>query len=91
MNQLLKGVDELFGAINCDKSPILELLGDDTQVTMNNVMLYLGIIEKEVSNILTKMYSTEKVNGEEKISEERKSVLVPPTLSDIAPTQPCPL
>ncbi|XP_043481677.1 coiled-coil domain-containing protein 63 [Leptopilina heterotoma] len=91
MNQLLKGVDELFGAIKCDKSPILELLGDDTQVTMNNVMLYLGIIEKEVSNILTKMYSTENVNGEEKISEERKSVLVPPTLSDIAPTQPCPL
>ncbi|XP_051162078.1 coiled-coil domain-containing protein 63 [Leptopilina boulardi] len=91
MDKLLKSVDDMFKAIKCDKSPILELLGDDTQVTMNNVMLYLGIIEKEVSNMLSKLYWIDKANGDERISEEKRPIFVPPLLSDIAPTQPCPL
>lgn len=82
----------MYRALNCEKSPILELLGDDSQVTMDNVMLYLDIIEKEVSNMISKIFWVDKTTkSEERICEENRPTLVPPSLSDVVPTQPCPL
>ncbi|KAL7288946.1 hypothetical protein TKK_0016909 [Trichogramma kaykai] len=92
IERLLVGIDELFQSIGCDNSPILELLGDNASVNMNNVMLYLGIIEKRVVEMLAKMYYLDRSQHREPLlSEDRKPKLRVPDLQEIAPTQPCPL
>lgn len=56
-------------------------------------MLYLGIIEKRISEMLNKVHWVD-VNGKSdtiRLDEERKPKLNIPVLSEIAPTQPCSL
>ncbi|CAL1689263.1 unnamed protein product [Lasius platythorax] len=91
MDKLLRGIDGLFKAIRCDNSPILELLGDNTHVTMSNVMLYLGIIEKQITEMFHKVYWVDKTSKvpQLRIDEERKPRLKVPTVNRIVPTQPC--
>ena len=48
---LLLGIDSLFDKINCDRSPIVDMLGD-TGVTETNMMQYLGIIEQRTNELL---------------------------------------
>ncbi|CAG5102190.1 Similar to Ccdc63: Coiled-coil domain-containing protein 63 (Rattus norvegicus) [Cotesia congregata] len=93
IEKLLEGIDALFHSIGCDNSSILNLLGDNTHVTMNNIMLYLGIIEKRITEMLNKVHWVD-VNGKSdtiRLDEERKPKLNIPVLSEIAPTQPCSL
>lgn len=89
MDKLLRGIDGLFKAIHCDNSPILELLGDNTYVTMSNVMLYLGIIEKRIGEMFYKVYWIDKQSKIPRLDEERKPKLKVPVLSHIVPTHPC--
>lgn len=92
IDKLLRGIDDLFKAIRCDNSPILELLGDNTHITMSNVMLYLGIIEKRITEMFHKVYWVDKeskVPHLRHLDEERKPRLKVPVLNRIAPTQPC--
>lgn len=91
MDKLLQGIDGLFKAIRCDNSPILELLGDNTQVTTSNVMLYLGIIEKRITEMFHKVYWVDKESkiAQLRVDEERKPRLKVPVLSRVVPTQPC--
>lgn len=91
MDKLLRGIDSLFKAIRCDNSPILELLGDNTHVTMSNVMLYLGIIEKRITEMFHKVYWVDKESKVPhlRLDEERKPRLKVPVLNRIVPTQPC--
>ncbi|EGI64993.1 PREDICTED: coiled-coil domain-containing protein 63-like [Acromyrmex echinatior] len=91
MDKLLQGIDGLFKAIHCDNSPILELLGDNTRVTMSNVMLYLGIIEKRITEMFHKVYWADKESKVPhlRLDEERKPKLKVPVLNRIVPTQPC--
>ncbi|XP_011644168.1 coiled-coil domain-containing protein 63 isoform X2 [Pogonomyrmex barbatus] len=91
MDKLLRGIDSLFKAIRCDNSPILELLGDNTHVTMSNVMLYLGIIEKQITEMFHKVYWIDKESKlpQLRLDEEKKPRLKVPVLNRIVPTQPC--
>lgn len=92
LEKLLQGIESLFTAIRCDNSPILELLGDNSQVNLNNVMLYLTIIEKRVSVMMNKLYWIDKAHKSEiRNDEARKPKLQLPVISNITPTQPCPL
>ncbi|XP_058808667.1 coiled-coil domain-containing protein 63 [Phymastichus coffea] len=92
IDKLLKGVESMFHAIRCDNSPILDLLGEQQQVTTNNVMLYLGIIEKRLAEMMHKMHWIDRTQKAElRLDENRKPKLQVPQLSSIAPTQPCAL
>ena len=92
MDKLLKGIDSLFRALRCDNSSILQLLGDNSQVTMNNVMLYLGLIENRITDMFNKVHWVDKARKTDpRLDEERKPLLTTPALAIIAPTQPCPL
>lgn len=93
MEKLLNGIDALFKSIRCDNSPILELLGDNTHVTMSNVMLYLGIIEKQITEMFHKVYWVDKATKvpQLRLDERMKPRLKVPTLGRIVPTQPCAL
>ncbi|CAD1479812.1 unnamed protein product [Heterotrigona itama] len=93
IEKLLKGIDSLFKAIRCDNSPILQLLGDHEQITTSNVMLYLGIIEKRITQMFHKVYWLDKATRTQqlRLDEERKPRLKVPQVEQIASTQPCAL
>lgn len=93
MDKLLRGIDGLFKAIRCDNSPILELLGDNSQVTMSNVMLYLGIIEKRITEMFHKVHWMDKATKtpQLRLDEDKRPRLRVPALNRIVSTQPCPL
>jgi len=52
LDQLKAGIDSVFGKINCDRSTISEMLGDNDSVNENNMMQYLGIIEQKTNELL---------------------------------------
>ena len=92
MDKLLKDIHSLFQTLGCDNSSILELLGNNSEVTKNNVMLYIGLIEKRITEMFNKVHWVDKATkAKVRLDEERKPVLKLPALPSIAPTQPCPL
>ncbi|OAD53636.1 Coiled-coil domain-containing protein 63 [Eufriesea mexicana] len=93
IEKLLKGIDSLFKAIRCDNSPILQLLGDNEQITMSNVMMYLGIIEKRITQMFHKVYWLDRATKTQhlRLDEDRRPRLKVPPIEYIAPTQPCAL
>lgn len=93
MDKLLHGIESLFQTIGCDNSPILELLGDNTHVTMSNVMLYLGIIEKRITEMFHKVHWMDKATKAPQLrfDEDKKPRLKIPIINQIVPTQPCAL
>ncbi|XP_023287874.1 coiled-coil domain-containing protein 63 [Orussus abietinus] len=92
IEKLLRGIDTFFRNIRCDNSPILDLLGDNSRVTINNVMLYLGIIEKRITDMFNKVHWVDKTSKKEtRLDESKKPTLKIPVLSQVAPTQPCAL
>ncbi|KOC64933.1 Coiled-coil domain-containing protein 63 [Habropoda laboriosa] len=93
LEKLLKGIDSLFKAIRCDNSPILQLLGDNEQITRSNVMLYLGIIEKRITQMFHKVYWLDRATKSQqlRLDEEKRPRLRVPPVEYIAPTQPCAL
>ncbi|KAI4502988.1 hypothetical protein M0802_002032 [Mischocyttarus mexicanus] len=93
IEKMLKGIEALFKAVKCDNSPILQLLGDNSHVTMSNVMLYLSIIEKRITEMMHKVYWVDKATKAQqlRLDEDKKPRLKIPSLTRIAPTQPCAL
>ncbi|XP_043282011.1 coiled-coil domain-containing protein 63 [Venturia canescens] len=93
LEKLLKGIETLFKSVRCDNSPILDLLGDNSTVTMNNVMLYLGIIEKRITDMFNKVHwiDTSTKSDTMRLDEEKKPHLKVPPLPSIVPSQPCSL
>lgn len=93
VDKLLEGTNNLFHAISCDNSSILDLLGDNTTATMNNVILYLGIIERRITEMFNKVHWLDITRNAENIrlDEEKKPKLKVPPLAQIASTQPCAL
>ncbi|XP_053999430.1 coiled-coil domain-containing protein 63-like [Hylaeus anthracinus] len=93
LEKLLKGIDSLFKAIRCDNAPILELLGDNEQITTSNVMLYLGIIEKRITEMFHKVYWVDRATKSQqlRLDEDKRPRLKVPPIKYIAPTQPCAL
>lgn len=59
LETLLNGVKEIFTMIETDDAPIMRLLGDTTEVTLNNVILYLKLIERRTNEIMQMVYFTE--------------------------------
>ena len=52
LDQLKAGIESVFGKINCDRSAIADMLGDNDTVNENNMMQYLGIIEQKTNELL---------------------------------------
>ena len=52
LEQLRLGVYSLFDKVNCDPSPIAEMLGGHTGINNANMMQYLGIIEQRTNEML---------------------------------------
>ncbi|XP_066149078.1 outer dynein arm-docking complex subunit 1 [Euwallacea fornicatus] len=56
LNETLKGIKDIFDVIQCDMGPILRLLGESAPINIFNVKIYLGTIEKRLSDIITETY-----------------------------------
>lgn len=52
LDQLKAGIESVFGKINCDRSAISDMLGDNDAVNETNMMQYLGIIEQKTNELL---------------------------------------
>merc|ERR1712150_210366 len=52
LDQLKLGAVSLFEKIDCDSSPIVEMLGGHAGITDDNMMQYLGIIEQRTNEML---------------------------------------
>ncbi|XP_015836480.1 outer dynein arm-docking complex subunit 1 [Tribolium castaneum] len=57
---ILKGIKDVFELVECDCAPILDLLGENPDVNEDNALIYLGLIEKKVSSLITTAYFKEK-------------------------------
>ncbi|KAF5287633.1 hypothetical protein FQA39_LY15836 [Lamprigera yunnana] len=60
LENLLNGVRRMFDLIGCDYTPVLQLLGTDAAINENNVMIYLGVLERKISEITANMFLKEK-------------------------------
>lgn len=83
LEELLKGIEELYEMVNQDDSPMMHLLGKltrkgkfikyllnnlsgkNTQITLYNVNMYLGLIEKNVNEIMTQACAVENLQAKE--------------------------
>ncbi|KAL3271761.1 hypothetical protein HHI36_022231 [Cryptolaemus montrouzieri] len=56
---ILDGIFQIFNILECDHVPILELIGNNTSINSNNVSIYLSLIEKRVSELITIAFVTD--------------------------------
>ncbi|KAJ8911287.1 hypothetical protein NQ315_015290 [Exocentrus adspersus] len=68
LHDVLSGIENIFTLLNCDRGPILELLGATSGISLYNVKIYLGTIEKRISAIITKMLTQLKRFRKEEIT-----------------------
>lgn len=57
--QLLAGINKLFKLCKCSNAPLLELLGNNSEINKYNVMLHLEILEKRISDLILMVYYKE--------------------------------
>lgn len=84
LDQLKSGIDSLFTKINCDRSPIVEMLGD-AGVTETNMMQYLGIVEQRTNELL-QLFAFVQARDAEK--QEGAPAPQPPSLLGQGPQPP---
>lgn len=60
LQELQMGVEKIFRQIRCDDAPVLNLLGSHKIVSIHNVDLFLGIIERRANQIITCINYTEQ-------------------------------
>ncbi|KAG5876655.1 hypothetical protein JTB14_029387 [Gonioctena quinquepunctata] len=60
LTSVLQGIQSIFDMLNCDRGPILDLLGENSEINVFNVNIFLGTIEKRISALITKVYFAEK-------------------------------
>ncbi|XP_062533276.1 coiled-coil domain-containing protein 63-like [Armigeres subalbatus] len=53
LDELLRTAERIYKLLHCDEAPILNLLNNESKVTLNNAKLFLGIIERRVANIIS--------------------------------------
>ncbi|KAJ1524047.1 hypothetical protein ONE63_010587 [Megalurothrips usitatus] len=99
-NNVLRGIEALFHLVKCDNSPLLELLGGNTNVTPYNLLLYLEMIERRCVEMVNRCYFLEKATedkgalplGGPVVFGDVKPVIKPlPTVEAIVDAHPCPL
>ena len=52
ISDLRAGVSEIFDNTNCSKEQIKKLLGNQNEVTNQNIMDYLSVIEEKANDML---------------------------------------
>ncbi|XP_055640309.1 coiled-coil domain-containing protein 63 [Toxorhynchites rutilus septentrionalis] len=53
LDELLRTAERIYKLLHCDEAPILNLLNNESNVTLNNAKLFLGIIERRVANMIS--------------------------------------
>lgn len=61
LKKLLNSISELYLLVDEEESPMMHLL-DKSQITLYNVDMYLGLIEKNVNELMTKATYTDITN-----------------------------
>lgn len=61
LGQLLAGINKLFKLCKCSNAPLLELLGNNSEINKYNVLLHLEILEKRISELILMVYYKESV------------------------------
>lgn len=54
------GVEKIFRMIRCEDAPVLNLLGSHKRISINNVNLFIGIIERRANQIITTMSAADQ-------------------------------
>lgn len=99
-NRVLRGIEALFHLVKCDNSPLLELLGGNTNVTPYNLLLYLEMIERRCVEMVNRCYFLEKATedkgslpagGPVVFGDVKPIVKALPTVEAIIEAHPCPL
>ncbi|XP_026277635.1 outer dynein arm-docking complex subunit 1 isoform X1 [Frankliniella occidentalis] len=99
-NRVLRGIEALFHLVKCDNSPLLELLGGNTNVTPYNLLLYLEMIERRCVEMVNRCYFLEKATedkgslpagGPVVFGDVKPIVKALPTVEAIVEAHPCPL
>lgn len=57
--QLLAGINKLFKLCKCSNAPLLELLGNNSEINKYNVGLHLEILEKRITDLILMVYYRE--------------------------------
>ncbi|KAM7090087.1 coiled-coil domain-containing protein 63 [Ciconia maguari] len=52
LGQLKSGMEALFKEINCDATKIMKQLGENRQITDQNLMQFFGLVEKKTNELL---------------------------------------
>lgn len=60
LKELENGVEKIFRLIRCEDAPVLNLLGSQKQVSIHNVNLFIGIIERRANHIIATISTTEQ-------------------------------
>ncbi|KAJ7998527.1 hypothetical protein DPEC_G00205840 [Dallia pectoralis] len=53
LDQIKTGVNSVFRKTNCDGSAVEDMLGSSTGIQDNDIMTYLGLVEKRANELLT--------------------------------------
>lgn len=91
---LFGGLLTIFSELQCDRSPIEKLLGQNKKIDMFNVRSFLKVLEKQLNLVLAKAYlyqkKTKPAKGKQIIKSIGKYLEVPTSLDDIVLAQQCP-
>ncbi|KAL5284092.1 CCDC63 family protein [Megaselia abdita] len=91
---LFGGLLSIFSELQCDKSSIQNLLGQDKKIDMFNVRSFLKVLEKQLNLALAKSYlqqkKTKPAKGKQVIKAVGKYLELPTLLDDIVLAQQCP-
>lgn len=91
---LFEGLLTIFSELQCDKSSIKKLLGQNQKIDMFNVRSFLKVLEKQLNLVLAKAYLQQMKNktakGKQVITSVGKYLEPPTSLDDIVLAQQCP-
>ncbi|KAK4878238.1 hypothetical protein RN001_010744 [Aquatica leii] len=96
LKNIYKGINRLFSICNCSKAPFLQLLGQNSEINDNNILLYCTVLENRVDTVMLNVYLKEKspVKKGKEVPAIINETLTPHPVHDIThtvTTNPCPL
>ncbi|XP_034142923.1 coiled-coil domain-containing protein 114 [Esox lucius] len=53
LDRIKTGVNDMFQKMDCDRSAVEDMLGSSSGIRDNNIMTYLGLVEKRANDLLT--------------------------------------
>ncbi|XP_017778058.1 PREDICTED: outer dynein arm protein 1-like [Nicrophorus vespilloides] len=94
LKDLLEGITRIFRMCKCSNAPLMELLGNNSSINMQNVLLYLEILEKKINELIVNTYYKEKKDkkkGAVRIIGEEKYKYHLIAVDELVDKDPCPL